>query len=127
MVLIRRNTLRYCALRGLSAVNNRFGFPGLRRFAANTGYINIDYFNSENETAADGRRLHFDITLRGQAGRARRRASPNSPTSPEPNSQTAAGTGTADTTTMFEVEDIEETERSAVQPPACDVGPGPVA
>src|SRR3990167_3595123 len=61
MVLIRRNTLRYCALRGLSAVNNRFGFPGLRRFAANPGYINIDYFNSENETAADGRRLHCDV------------------------------------------------------------------
>jgi hypothetical protein len=93
-VLIWRNTLRYCALRGLSAANNCFEFPGLRRFADNPGYINMDYSNPENETAADGRRLHFDITLRGQAGRARRCASPNSPTNPEPNSQKVAGTGT---------------------------------
>jgi len=36
---MRRNTLRYCALHMLGC------------------------FNPENETAADGRRLHFDITL----------------------------------------------------------------
>lgn len=92
------------ALRGLAAANNHFGFPGLRRFAANPGYIYMDCFNPENETAAIGRRLHFDITILhyiGQADRALRRAKPTSPANPEPKSHIAAGTGTELTTGSF--------------------------